>query len=551
MPFVVAPVAADRLKAGADRSLVQPVILWTGLAGFVLVFGSYGFIAPWGGDFNVYIAAVHALYRDLLHPSDVSLGVPSGNMVFYGPYEVLVAAIGKAMGVTPYRALEFAGIANVALYAAAIAAFCRRFSRLPQSAVPPLLLVAVILVLRMKVYSWSSETSYITLGITQAYASLLGWALALFSFVVADHVVQRPSAAGVCGLALLLAVLVLIHPISATWAIGITGLRALYVLLPGGIRHDADEWEKPNETPPRVLQSACLVLATVLGVALSLLWPYYSPLMLTHYTGVQEQAPFLNDPFGAMAVTYVLAVLALLLSGRMRFYQFWILAFFATFAVFEILRSLGIAFVARYALFMAFFAQFIVADCGAVAFSQIAFPWRNLRRSNFSRAADLLFIAVLGVALLKAPPLHAPVRGGILSLHNWIEGQSSERAFYAKWDPLRASIHENDVLMIVPSWNDDMDIAAVTGAKVVAAALMVDVPDADERTHSVQRFFQPGQSVAIRLQELKRWHATKVVLIEPVLGLAGEMESLFGKPLWRDSTRIVFAAGTSQAAAAH
>lgn len=108
LPLVVPSVALDRLKAGSDRSPVQQTNLWIGLAGFVLVFGSYGFIAPWGGDFNVYIAAVHALYRDLLHPSDVSLGVPSGNMVFYGPYEVLVAAIGKALGATPYRALELA-----------------------------------------------------------------------------------------------------------------------------------------------------------------------------------------------------------------------------------------------------------------------------------------------------------------------------------------------------------------------------------------------------------------------------------------------------------
>jgi len=320
----------------------------------------------------------------------------------------------------------------------------------------------------------------------------------------------------------------------------------LYVLLPGGIRNESGKWD---ESRPLLLQCVCLGLAISLGVALSFVWPYYSPLMLARYGGFQEHAPFGSDPFGGMVVTYLLAVVALLLSGRVRFYQFWILAFIATFAALGILRSFGISFADRYVLFMAFFAQFIVADCGAVALTQIASLRVSRRYPHYRRAADLLFVALLGIAFLKAPPLHAPIRGGILALHNWTEGQSSERAFYRRWGVFRASIHENDVLMMVPSWQAGMDIPAVTGAKVVAAALMLGVPDADERTRSVQRFFQWGQSEAVRLQELKRWHATKVVLIEPAPGLTGEMESLLGKPLWQDATRIVFAGDPSQVAA--
>lgn len=547
---MVSSVAVGGSRSASDRSLVQPLVLWSGLAGFVLVFGSYGFIAPWDGDFNVYIAAVHALYRDLWHPSDANLGVPTGNAAFYSPYLVAVALAGRLSGATPYRALEFAGVVNVALYAAAVTAFCHRFSRLPKSALPPLLLLAIILVLRVKIYSWSSETSYLTLGITQAYPSLLGWAMALLSFVMADYVVQKPGAATITALSLLLAALVLIHPISGTWAVGIAGLRALYVLLPRDIRHDSESLGKSNGSRPLLLHSACLGIAIVLGVALSLLWPYYSPLMLTRYAGVQEHDLFGADPFGGMPVTYALAAVALLLSGRFRFYQFWIVAFFATFAALEILRGIGITFADRYALFMAFFAQFIVADCGAVALDQIPSRWANRRSFDFRLAADLLFVALLAIAFVKAPPLHAPIRGGILALHNWTGGFSSERAFYGKWGPLRASIQENDVLMMVPSWQAGMDIPAVTGAKVIAAALMVGVPDANERTRSVDRFFLPGQSTAIRRQELKRWHATKVVLTDPVLGLAGEMESLLGKPLWKDATRIVFGVNTSQPSAA-
>src|SRR5690348_13416137 len=73
----------------SNSSAVQNAILFSGLTAFVLFFGAYGFIAPWGGDIHVYIAAVHSFYRDMWNPSDVSLGVKSGNTVFFAPYLLL------------------------------------------------------------------------------------------------------------------------------------------------------------------------------------------------------------------------------------------------------------------------------------------------------------------------------------------------------------------------------------------------------------------------------------------------------------------------------
>jgi len=62
-----------------NASLFQGAILFAGLAAFVAVFGAYGFIATWGGDIHVYIAAIHALYRDMWNPSDLNLNVETGN----------------------------------------------------------------------------------------------------------------------------------------------------------------------------------------------------------------------------------------------------------------------------------------------------------------------------------------------------------------------------------------------------------------------------------------------------------------------------------------
>ena len=95
---------------GIPTPAIRTAILFCGLSAFVISFGSYGFIAPWGGDINVHLAAVHALYRNMWNPSDLSLDVQShtGFSVFYSPYAVLVALLGQALSVTPYRAFEIA-----------------------------------------------------------------------------------------------------------------------------------------------------------------------------------------------------------------------------------------------------------------------------------------------------------------------------------------------------------------------------------------------------------------------------------------------------------
>jgi len=508
----------------------------------VVFFGAYGFIAPWGGDINVHLAAVHALYRNMWNPSDLSLDVPTGYSVFFSPYIVLIAAAGQMLGITPYGALEIAGIFNIALYAAAIALFCRTFSAVPKSPWPPLFFLAVSLLLRSKMYSWSSETSYLTISITQAYPSLLGWSLALFAFVATERIAQRRDAVAIIGLALLIALLVLTHPLTASWTIGIVGLRALYLFATAA----SELWREGNfglaALRPAVAPSLAIAGSLALGIGLSLLWPYYSPLGLVQLAGIAQNDSFGSDPFGAMPLTYLLAIAALLLSAHRRVYQFWIVAFLATFGALELLRTLGMQMADRYVFFMGFFAQFVVADCAAVAFTQLLSGRGTQAGASWPpKAASGVYLALFVFAFAYSPAIHSPLRSGILTLQAWREGKSGEDTYYNRWEPLKAVIHPGEVLMMAPSFDAGFAIPAVTGAKVVSATAFDPVPDAAERTRAVQRFFTAGQTPDLRLQELKRWHVTKVVLIAPTLDLAGEMEALFGPPVWRDETRIIFA----------
>jgi hypothetical protein len=527
------------LKA-LNSSAVQSSILLSGLAAFVLFFGAYVFIAPWGGDIHVYLAAIHSLYRDMWHPHDVSLDVKSGYSAFFSPYIVLVALAGKILGVTPYRALQLAGIFNVALYAWSITLFCRTFSAVPKSPWPPLLLLGVSLFLRFNIYSWSSETSYITLSIIQAYPSFLGWSLALFSFAITERIVQRRSAGALIGLALLIAFFARTHAITASWAIGTIGLRALYLLFAAAAQLYGEGKFSSAALRPALLTSLSIDAALALGIGVSLLWPYYSPLVFLQFAGIAENSPFGSNPFAIMPVTYLLAAAALLISPHRRIYQFWIVAFVATLGAWAAFRLIGLQYGDRYAFFMAFFAQFIVADCAAVALTRFLSPTEEPRIGP-RRAISALYLALFTTACAFTPALHNPQRSRILSLHAWRNGASAENAYYRTWAPLRAVIRPGEVVMVIPSYQVVFDIPAVTGASIVALPIMVGVPDGSERQRSVERFFSPGQSQDIRLQELRRWHTTKVMLIPPVLDRSAEMEALLGPPVWRDETRIIFA----------
>jgi hypothetical protein len=119
---------------------------------------------------------------------------------------------------------------------------------------------------------------------------------------------------------------------------------------------------------------------------------------------------------------------------------------------------------------------------------------------------------------------------------------ASEHAFYAQWKPFRAALRPGDVIMM-PSVHAAMDIAAVTGARTVAVPFAAAVPDLLSRTASIEWFFSEGVSRETRLIELNRWQANKIVLVGPSLKLAPAMEALFGNPLWRDATAIVYDAG--------
>ena len=157
---------------------------------FVIYYGTAAFWVSWVGDFHVHHSVVQELYRNLWHPFHHALPVAGHYTANVSPYLLVVAFVGKVLGVSAYQALQIAGIANIFLYVVALKLFFWTMSPGLNSNWPTFLFLLVSLFMRAQHFNWSSETDYLTMQTIQAYPSMAGWTLAVLTFVVTEHIIQ-------------------------------------------------------------------------------------------------------------------------------------------------------------------------------------------------------------------------------------------------------------------------------------------------------------------------------------------------------------------------
>jgi hypothetical protein len=524
----------------------RSLILYTGLAVFVVYYGFHAFRLPMFGDFPVYLAAVHALYIDSWLPAHETMSAQGAHSVWYSPYTVLVSFVGKMLQVSPYRALLFAGVTNLLLYAGSIVFFFRTFASRPNSPWPPLIFLAVSLFLRSESFEWSSETSHAAILYIQAYPSFLGWSIALIAFALVERVVRKTQGlATLAALTLLIAFLLLSHLITASWVIGIVGLRGLYAVV--AELHSAYRPAQLGSTVAlreAVVTFGGILAAIVAAVCLSLLWPYYSLFQLGDFGTVVEAAPFGDRPFHFMLGAYTLGLIAAIQAIKAGRHLFLIVAFIATTGAWAAFHLGGFDYGDRYVFFMAFFPQVMIADAASRAIDCVRRKTPSVNQTRFSRIGAGMFLAVLGAAIFLAPSMRGEWNNLMRSPYFLWRLPAAEEVFYKKWDPFRAALRPGDIVMMpYKDFEAAMYIAAVTGARMVAVAYSDDVPDFAVRKASTERFFSRGASAATRLNELKRWHANKIVLVAPALNLEPDMEALFGESIYHNASAIVFSVG--------
>jgi len=497
---------------------------------FVLYFGLHCFRYPRAFDHLRHTASVASLYRDFTHPTHEAMPVPGNQSEVHTPYIVGIAAVGRGLGVTPYRALQLAGVANLVFYVWAIWFFFRTFSLLRGSWAPPVVFLLVSLFLRNRVFSWASETSFASVRLIQAYPSFFAWGAALTAFALGERFLRRPRAAPLAGIVVLIWTLVLSHNLTASWVAGILVLRACLEL--------AGRGKKRRHT--------FLLLGSIaLAIALALPWPYFDVRASSGLLRIPEGSEFGDHPFRDMAGLYALALPAAVFFLLRRRHLFWIASFAATFLGLQAFRALGFDYGNRYAFFQAFFAQAFIAEATGFAVALLLprterLP-EHLRIGPALRTALLLFGGATVLLTATAPAVREESRAGrpLLTLRELAALLPTHDVYYGRLGEVGRKLGPADVVMM-PVEHAAWDVSAITGARVVASLFAYRVPDYGTRFRDVARFFSAGLSGDERAAILRRYRATKVLLTPKVLDRAGEFGAELGPPVARTETLILF-----------
>ncbi len=506
------------------------------LATFVVYFGIHCFRYPWVGDLLRHCASVASLDRSFSHPTHEAMPVPGTQSDVHTPYIVAVAAVGKLVGVTPYRSLQIAGVANLVFYAWAVWFFFRTFSLLRGSWVPPAAFLLVSLFLRNRLFWWASETSFASVRLIQAYPSFFAWGTALTCFALAERFLRRPRVAPLAGIAVFVWATTLSHNLTASWIVGIVGLRAgIALAAPAGQR-----------------RGALVLLGTLAAaIALALPWPYFDIRVSPGLLKIPEGSEFGNHPFRDMAGLYALALPAALFFAARGRHLFWLAGFAATFLALQAFRVLGFEYGNRYAFFQAFFAQAFVAEAAAFAVALLLpaterLP-ENLRIGPALRKALLLFGGATALLTAAAPAVREESRAGrpLLTLRELAALPPTHDVYYARLGEVGQKLGPADIVMM-PVEHAAWDVSSITGARVVASLFAYRVPDYNARVRDVARFFAPEADRSERRVILRRWGVTKVLLTPRVSDRERGMASELGPPIARTETLILFDAAGAE-----
>lgn len=526
-----APVWLSAPDSVRER-IVCRTLLFAALALFGIYFALFCFVQRWGSDFQLYCAAVARLQEDLLHPTHEAVTAPGTESFAYSPYLVLVGALGKLAGATPYRTLQVAGSANMFLFAVGATYFVSRHSLHRRWELSLVCFLFVTLFLRWQQYGWSSETSLVALQYNQAYPSTIAWALAFFAFGLLDQALVRGRYGALGVLSLILTVLMLTHALTASWTLGIVGLYALVTSLQG------------KAPAPLLRVLVCLALAT----GLALLWPYSPLLGQSSLLSFREGAPFGRRPITESLNLYILGfVCAAYLVLRLRKHGFWVLGCLVTLAMLRVWRLLGVSYGNRYAYFAAFFVQFLVAEVMALGVLSLWRPLTELSPARrFPKLDQPLSLGVLLGALLGWIP--SPMMKKVGKEFRWpvaaADAPSAHDAYYARIPALERYISASDIVLLGTS-HLAFDIASITGAHFVTAPYMVRVLDQGARENDARVFFDPATSADKRDEIAARRGATKVLLLlRWQLELLAKFEAQYGRPLYKDGEYALFALDT-------
>ena len=458
------------------------------------------------GDARVYIGGAHALYENFWHPQHESVVADKHFSFAFTPYLYVLAAVGKLLGVSGYRAVQLAALANLTLYFTGIVTYFRALLRGPAGTWGALFFLVTSLFLRDENAYWSSETSVRSLTVVLGYPSTFAWGGLLWSLAHTERFLLDRRRHHLAWLLVLLWMVLLSHPLTGSLLFGLCGLRALLFVVLGS--DDAPRWT--TSWRERARAAVGVVLTLLVGALLTLVWPdasFLNPAL----TLAKEDAPFSHRIWETFTLAYLAAIPALVfLLRRERVVVQLVANLLAAFGVYWALRGAGVDYASRYVLFTGFAAHALVAAmCGWALVSSTTHPSRAVRW--LARAYAL---AVL-VASFSSPMVRGGdhVKGALQVPADLWSAPSAESRFYGAFDEFKSALHAGDVVMCSDDRNG-MLLFPITGARAVNARFTTQLPDFKARVRATRTFFSASVSRVQRLVAAEQFHANFALAVK-------------------------------------
>ena len=490
---VLAPPAASRPRERARNRAARfaqeqrPTVV---VGAVVMVFMTAVAVRlPWADDLMLHLSVLQRLMRGPLHPGNPVIDAGGGS-IYYSPYMVLLALLGKPFGLSAYSLFKLAAVCNVVLLITGLYRFVRTLSQALWA--PPLALIGMLFWWGTSVVVWSGFMSLVSLGDTEAYPSTLATALTLHLWAWLNdggRTLRSPRRAA--GIGALFGVLLLVHQFTGLSAI--VGSAAILVSQHRIVRTRA------------ALKSLTLGLAACAVVVAA--WPYY------HLWSVSQGQLDLLDPIHHALYSHVeqwygigvvLGLVALGMRWRRSRTDVLVLMFLGLGAVVLYGRVSHHWSYGRSWPMLMLVAQIATAIAAAEA--------TRLWARRAWGAAVVLATAIgistqFGAIMFLVPNAMQASVSKALGSRGWIENIPHIDELDEYFTP--------DAVVASPSQLGQFEIAAHGSYGVTAPWYLPEIPGAvqHERNLAVKVIFSAKTSAAERMALLKKYDVTWVLLI--------------------------------------
>ncbi|MFI6873192.1 hypothetical protein ACIBL6_07125 [Streptomyces sp. NPDC050400] len=234
-------------------------------------------------DFGQHAAVVERLRANLLHPRHPMADLPGAGSPYYSPYAVAQGVFARLTGLAGWEVVKLAGPLNLLVLLTGLNRFVRVLT--PRQWAPVLALFAMTLLWGTRTAWWSGYLGLLSMTGNLGYPSTFAIGLTFWTWAWAYRLGGRGPYASYAGLGILMAAILLIHPITSVAAvIGVAGIGAARGA--GLYRSAAPPRGASNHTQPAHIALTRWTTALLATATVTLIWPYYDVLTLVGDTSV-------------------------------------------------------------------------------------------------------------------------------------------------------------------------------------------------------------------------------------------------------------------------